>query len=187
MESNLPRVPICKSSLPSAEYFWTIASALPATKTLPRRSTKQPWIELGTVAWSPHDPTTLPSVSNLMIDGAEVEVSFSSSVISRRLTTKMWSCPPRQTPPSCPVIQSFGSGFGQDASIANCGASCACSTDGGTTAANKRAIAFDTRLAINFTAALSLFKFFAAEVHRLECAHVGDVLERVLRQDQEVG
>jgi hypothetical protein len=28
----------------------------------------------------------LPSVSNLMIDGAEVEVSFSSSVISRRLT-----------------------------------------------------------------------------------------------------
>src|SRR5436190_16962722 len=126
-------------------------------------------------------------VSNLMIDGAEVEVSFSSSVISRRLTTKMWSCPPRQTPPSCPVIQSFGSGFGQDASIANCGASCAWSTDGGTSAANKRPIERDARLAIEFTTALSLFKSFATEVNRLERAHVGDVLERVFRQNQEIG
>src|SRR5262245_15720756 len=121
-----------------------------------------------------------------MIDGAEVEVSFSSSVISRRLTTKMWSCPPRQTPPSWPVIQSFGSGFGQDASIANCGASCACTTDGGTAAANKRAIARNVGLGIDFTAAPSLFKFSAAEVNRLEGAHVGDVIERVSRQDQEI-
>jgi hypothetical protein len=51
------------------------------------RSTKQPWIEPGTVFSSPHDPTTLPSVSNLMIEGAEIEVSFSSSVMLRRFTT----------------------------------------------------------------------------------------------------
>src|SRR5215475_7161756 len=82
---------------------------------------------------------TLPSVSNLMIDGAEVEVSFSSSVISRRLTTKIWSCAPRQTPPSWPVIQSFGSGFGQDASITKLGVSWARGADSGATAANTRA------------------------------------------------
>src|SRR5215475_5802459 len=128
---------------------------------------------------------TLPSVSNLMIDGAEVEVSFSSSVISRRLTTKIWSCAPRQTPPSWPVIQSFGSGFGQDASITKLGASWACGAD--VTAANTRANGSQVGLVINFTAMLSLFKFSATEVNRLDCAHVGDVLERIFRQYQEVG
>ena len=62
-------------------------SALPATQTLLSRSTSQPWIEPGTVFWSPHEPATFPSTSNLMIDGAEIEVSFSSSVMLRRLTT----------------------------------------------------------------------------------------------------
>ena len=70
---------------------------------------------------------------------------------------------------------------------ANCGASCAWSTDGGTSAANKRPIERDARLAIEFTTALSLFKSFATEVNRLERAHVGDVLERVFRQNQEIG
>ncbi len=30
-ESNLPRVPICSSSLPSGAYFWMTPSPLPAT------------------------------------------------------------------------------------------------------------------------------------------------------------
>ena len=32
-ELNLPRVPICSSSLLSGEYFWMTPSALPATQT----------------------------------------------------------------------------------------------------------------------------------------------------------
>ena len=49
-ESNLPLVPICSSSLPSGAYFCTMPSPLPATQTLLSRSTKQLWIELGTVS-----------------------------------------------------------------------------------------------------------------------------------------
>ena len=64
-----------------------MASPLPATQTLPARSTKQPWIEPGTVFGLPQEATTSPAGLNLMIDGAEVEVSFSSSVMSARLTT----------------------------------------------------------------------------------------------------
>ncbi len=73
--------------MPSGAYFWTMPSELPATQTFLSWSTKQPWIELGTVFWSPQEPTTLPAMSNLMIEGAEIEVSFSSSVMLRRLTT----------------------------------------------------------------------------------------------------
>jgi hypothetical protein len=51
------------------------------------------------------------------------------------------------------------------------------STDGGTSAANKRAIERDARLAINFDQHLRDKHF--AEVNRLKRAHVGDVLERV--------
>jgi hypothetical protein len=48
-ESNFPRVPICIKSLPSGAYFWIAPSPLPATHTLFSWSTKQPWIEPGTV------------------------------------------------------------------------------------------------------------------------------------------
>jgi hypothetical protein len=41
--------PICSSSLPSGAYFWMAPSPLPATQTFFSWSTKQPWIEPGTV------------------------------------------------------------------------------------------------------------------------------------------
>ncbi len=109
-------------SFPAGSYFWITPSLLPATQTLPARSTKQPWIEPGTVFWSPQEAITSPAGLNLMIDGAEVEVCFSSSVMSARLTTKTLSpFASMQTPPSRPVIQSPGRSFGHFASISNRG------------------------------------------------------------------
>ena len=86
-ESNLPRVPICSSSFPSGPYFWMAPSPLPATQTLSFLIDETAVDRAGNGVWSPHDPTTLPSGSNLMIEGAEIDVSFSSSVMLRRLTT----------------------------------------------------------------------------------------------------
>src|SRR5579872_3876388 len=100
-------------------------SVFPPTQTLFSLSKVQPWMELGTLSGSPNDLTRLPAVSNIRIGGACCEVSFSSSVMLRRLTTTMWSCESTHTPPSWPTIQPVGKGLGQEGSTANLGAFCA--------------------------------------------------------------
>src|SRR5215471_6809008 len=88
-----------------------------------------------------------------------------------------------QTPPSCPVIQRSGRSFGQVASTTYLGALCAWSTEGQSATASATAGKCNKVVFIAFL----LFEFLAAEIDRFHRAHVGDVVERVLRQHEEVG
>ena len=81
----------------------------------------------------PQERSRLPSASNSRTGGADTQhfdrggvsaAAFSSSVGERgRWTIQMWSCSSTATPPTCPTIQLFGNGFGQDASTAKVGIS----------------------------------------------------------------
>jgi len=58
--------------------------------------------------------------------GGSKLAAFSSSVsVLGRWITQMWSCASTATPAAWPISQLFGSGFGQDASTWNFGASAA--------------------------------------------------------------
>lgn len=91
----------------------------------------------GTTFGSPHDLTTFPAASNMMMGGALVEVSASSFVIFRRLTTTTLSCESTHTPLSWPVIQLSGSSFGHVGSTSKRGAVWAKSANGDKNAASK--------------------------------------------------
>src|SRR3954462_9642085 len=95
----------------------------------------------------------------------------------------MWSCALVQTPPSWPVIQPSGRSFGQVASTANFGAFWACRLDVPSAAATATPA---IRQTMDFIVR-SLFEFPAAEIDRFHRAHIGDVVEWILRQHQEVG
>ena len=67
----------------------------------------------GTVFESPNECTRVPATSKINIDGAWIDVSASSSVMSLRLVTMRWSCASEQMLPVRPMIHFSGSGFGQ--------------------------------------------------------------------------
>src|SRR5262245_43566763 len=90
------------------------------------------------------------------------------------------------TPPSWPVIQPSGRSFGQAASIWYLGALCAWSGEEPSPIAIASAAPQARRRKQQILVFL-LFEFLAAEIDRLDRAHVGDVVERVLRQDQQIG
>src|ERR1700758_4490913 len=79
----------------------------------------------GTIDGSPHELTTLPSGSNSMAGGDAVDFSglpptpsgeTRPPVWNPRVTMNTWSCESTQVPPTSPVTQLWGSGFGQDGS-----------------------------------------------------------------------
>src|SRR5262245_9720670 len=90
------------------------------------------------------------------------------------------------TPPSWPVIQPSGKSFGQVAPTWYRGALCAWSGDGHSPIAIASAAPQACRCKQRIIVVL-LLEFLAAEIDRLDRAHIGDVVERVLGQHQEIG
>src|SRR5262245_65189806 len=90
------------------------------------------------------------------------------------------------TPPSWPVIQPSGRSFGQAASTWYLGALCAWSGAGHSPIAIASATPQACRCKQRIIVVL-LLEFLAAEIDRLDRAHVGDVVERVLGQHQQIG
>src|SRR3954452_15122836 len=100
----------------------------------------------------------------------------------------MWSCSAVQTPPSWPVIQSFGRSLGQLASTANLGAVWAFA---GTRPSANGSAAADTAsrmkpLMVSLPLRILLLEFLAAEIDRLDAAHVRDVVERITAEHQQI-
>src|SRR5688572_14646940 len=96
-------------------------SPLAVIQTLLSLSTAQLCGVEGSTSQSPHEPIILPSRSKIITAGARRQVSFSSSVMSPRLTMSTWSLWSTYTHASCPVIQPSGSGLGHHGSITNRG------------------------------------------------------------------
>src|SRR6202020_1788989 len=113
--SQTPLRPICSSScLPSCDHFCTIPSALPPIQILSCPSTKQAWIDFGINFGSPQAFTRLPSESYSITLGAGCLPTVCSIVVrSERFTPNTLSSLSTQTPPTAPVTQRFGKGFGQ--------------------------------------------------------------------------
>src|SRR5262249_6674716 len=90
------------------------------------------------------------------------------------------------TPPSWPVIQPSGKSFGQAASIWYLGALCAWSGDGHSPIAIASAAPQTCRCKQRIIVVL-LLEFLAAEIDRLDRAHISDVVERILCKHEEIG
>src|SRR5439155_19935336 len=84
---------------------------------------------LATSDGSPHELTTLPSRSNSMTGGdacdfgapATPSGDVSPPFWKPRVTMKMWSFESAHVPPTSPVTQPAGRGFGQNGSTTNRG------------------------------------------------------------------
>src|SRR5690348_17063132 len=81
----------------------------------------------GTSDGSPHALTTLPSSSNSITGGDALDLTYFPATPSGdvrppvwkpRVTMKRWSCESMQVPPTSPVTQLSGNGFGQNGSTA---------------------------------------------------------------------
>src|SRR5688500_4122736 len=100
----------------------------------------------------------------------------------------MWSCSPVQTPPSCPVIQSFGNSLGQFGSTAKVGAGWALAGAKAIMDASAVAVSVNRniRIMLLLLVPLPLLKLLAAQVDCLDAPHIRNVLEWIPRQHQQV-
>src|ERR1700693_5349795 len=132
--------PIWRTNFPSFVNLMICRclAPLPPIHTLPSFSTQMPCSEAGQsypVPGPPQDLRSLPSASNSRTGGAATQHSErggfcaapSSSTVSEpgRCSTQMWFSRSTVSPPTCPIIQLFGSSLGHDASTLYAGASCA--------------------------------------------------------------
>src|SRR6266550_2429315 len=130
--------PICNMNFPSLENLiaWRSFAPFPVIQTFPVCSTKILCSVAGQsypLPGPPHDLIRSPWPSNSSTGGAEVQHmdTFSSKPRSSltfedgRCRTQMWLSLSTAIPPTWPMIQLLGNGFGQEASTLYSGGACA--------------------------------------------------------------
>ena len=176
-ESNRPRVPIWMSSFPSWLYFWMMPSPLAPTHTLLSRSKVQPWMEFGDhLRVAPGVDQRAGGVEHqdgrgllggfFFFVGDVAAVDYYDVIVGVGADAAELAGDPAGG-------QGLGPG-GIDFKL------------GRILRAALPARRLSSKPARGVLLMWLLFKFFAAEVDGFDVAHVGDIVERIIGDHQEV-